>query len=45
MSTALPEDFPRDPADRIIVASARLTGATLLTQDRRVIASGVVPTI
>ena len=42
---ALPEDFPRDPADRIIVASARLTGATLLTQDRRVIASGVVPTI
>lgn len=42
---AFPDSFHRDPADRIIVASARTTGATLLTQDRRIIASGLVPTL
>ena len=41
----LPATFHRDPADRIIVASARVIGATLLTQDRRIIESGLVPTI
>lgn len=42
---SLPDSFQRDPADRIIVASARTAGATLLTQDRRIIDSGVVPTL
>lgn len=42
---ALPDSFHRDPADRIIVASARTFGATLLTQDRRIVQSGLVPTI
>jgi PIN domain nuclease of toxin-antitoxin system len=42
---ALPDSFHRDPADRILVASARTSGATLLTQDRRIIDSGLVPTI
>lgn len=42
---SLPDTFHRDPADRIIVASARVLGATLLTQDRRIIESGVVPTL
>ena len=42
---ALPSTFHRDPADRIIVASARVTGATLLTQDRLIIDSGIVPTL
>lgn len=42
---ALPDSFHRDPADRIIVASARTLGATLLTQDRRIIESGLVPTV
>jgi PIN domain nuclease of toxin-antitoxin system len=42
---ALPSTFHRDPADRIIVASARATGATLLTQDRRIIEAGVVDTL
>jgi len=42
---ALPDSFHRDPADRIIVASARTTGATLLTQDRRIIGSKLVPTL
>jgi len=41
----LPDTFYRDPADRIIVASARAIGATLLTQDERLIAAGLVPTI
>lgn len=42
---ALPESFHRDPADRILVASARVLGATLLTQDRPIVESGLVPTI
>jgi len=41
----LPSTFPRDPADRIIVATARVLGATLLTADRRIVTSGVVPTV
>jgi len=40
----LPETFHRDPADRIIVASAQVTGATLMTRDRRIIESGIVAT-
>jgi PIN domain nuclease of toxin-antitoxin system len=42
---ALPSTFHRDPADRVIVASARTMGATLLTQDRRIIDSGLVETL
>ncbi len=42
---ALPEHFHRDPADRIIVATARAHGATLLTQDRRIIQSEIVPMV
>jgi PIN domain nuclease of toxin-antitoxin system len=42
---ALPDSFHRDPADRILVASARVYGATLLTQDRRILDAGVVPTL
>lgn len=36
----LPGDFDGDPADRIIVATARLTGATLFTRDRSILAYG-----
>jgi PIN domain nuclease of toxin-antitoxin system len=42
---ALPDSFHRDPADRIIVAAARITGAALLTQDERIIRSGLVACI
>ncbi|HVR75037.1 MAG TPA: type II toxin-antitoxin system VapC family toxin [Planctomycetota bacterium] len=42
---ALPESFHRDPADRIIVATARVHGAAVVTSDRRIIDSGVVPTV
>jgi PIN domain nuclease of toxin-antitoxin system len=33
-STRLPGDFHRDPADRIIVALSRRTGAALVTADK-----------
>lgn len=42
---ALPDSFHRDPADRIIVASTLVSGATLLTHDRRIIGSGLVDTL
>jgi len=42
---ALPESFHRDPADRIIVASARVLGATLLTWDRAIVESKLVPVL
>lgn len=35
----------RDPADRLLVATARVLGATLVTQDRAIIASRAVPTL
>ncbi len=42
---SLPDSFHRDPADRIIVATARILGATLLTHDRRIVDSGLVKTL
>ncbi|MCA9407236.1 MAG: type II toxin-antitoxin system VapC family toxin [Candidatus Omnitrophica bacterium] len=36
-STRLPNDFHGDPADRMIVATAKSLGATLVTQDRHII--------
>ena len=35
-STRLPGEFHGDPADRIIVATARQLGATLVTKDRKI---------
>ncbi len=35
-SVRLGEDFPRDPADQIIVATARCHGLTLITADERI---------
>ncbi|MCP3964490.1 MAG: type II toxin-antitoxin system VapC family toxin [bacterium] len=42
---ALPDTFHRDPADRVLVATARVRGATLLTQDQRILNAGIVPTL
>ena len=42
---ALPDSFHRDPADRILVATARILGATLLTRDRHILESGLVTTL
>ncbi len=36
-STHLPEAFHRDPADQIIVATARVRGCPLLTADSRIL--------
>lgn len=41
----LPESFHRDPADRILVATARTLGATLLTQDRRIADASLTRTL
>lgn len=42
---SLPDSFHRDPADRILVATARVHGATLLTQDRRIAEAELVDTL
>ena len=42
---ALPDSFHRDPADRILVATARVLGATLLTHDRHILDSRLVATL
>jgi PIN domain nuclease of toxin-antitoxin system len=36
-STRLPGSFHRDPADQLIVATARMHGVRLLTADRRIL--------
>jgi PIN domain nuclease of toxin-antitoxin system len=41
----LPDTFHRDPADRIIVATARVMGAVLLTNDVRIRDAGIVQTV
>lgn len=41
----LPDSFHRDPADRILVATARVLGATLLTSDRRIADASLTPTL
>jgi PIN domain nuclease of toxin-antitoxin system len=39
-STRLPGSFHNDPADRIIVATARVLNATLVTKDEQILAYG-----
>ena len=36
-ASALPDAFHRDPADQLIVATARVTNAVLMTRDRRIL--------
>jgi len=42
-TAALPTTFHRDPADRLIVATCRVMGLSLLTRDRRILRSRLVP--
>jgi PIN domain nuclease of toxin-antitoxin system len=44
-STKLPGGFHNDPADQIIVASARVHNLTLITADRKIIDYGHVQTL
>ena len=41
----LPANYPKDPADRMIGATALVEGLPLLTADRAIHTSGAVPTI
>jgi PIN domain nuclease of toxin-antitoxin system len=44
-SVSLPASYPRDPADRVIGATALVQGLSLVTADRAIRKSGVVPVI
>lgn len=41
----LPESFHRDPADRILVATAKIMGAAFVTLDKKIVNAKVVRTI
>jgi len=43
-SVGLDSSFPKDPADRIIAATARCRGLTLMTADENIVESGLVRT-
>ena len=45
ISTQFPADFPRDPADRLIAATARFEGLALVTHDEKLRASPLLQTI
>lgn len=42
-SVQFPDSYPKDPQDRIIGATAILEGIRLLTNDKRIAHSGLVP--
>ena len=44
-ATHFPDNFPADPADRLIAATARAEGLPLVSRDARIRASAVVETI
>ena len=45
LAAQFPEDYPRDPADRIIGATARAEGLTLVTRDERIRRSPLLKTV
>ena len=45
LATQFPENFPPDPADRLIAATARAEGLALITRDERIRRSPLVKTI
>lgn len=45
LATAFPRDFPRDPGDRLIAATARAYGVPLVTADKAIRASPLLRTI
>ena len=45
LAVRLPATFPKDPADRVIAATAILEGIPLVTADQRIRESGLVETI
>lgn len=45
LATQFPSDFSPDPADRLIAATARAEGFTLVTRDGRIRSSALVRTV
>jgi PIN domain nuclease of toxin-antitoxin system len=45
LAAQFPEDYPRDPADRLIGATARAEGLTLVTRDERIRRSPLLKTL
>ena len=45
LAAQFPEDYPRDPADRLIGATARAEGLTLVTRDERIRRSPLLKTV
>ncbi len=45
LAVRLPDEFPKDPADRLIAATAMVEGMTLVTADARIRQSKVVETV
>jgi len=45
LAAQFPEDFPHDPADRLIAATARAEGMTLITRDERIRESPLLRTL
>jgi PIN domain nuclease of toxin-antitoxin system len=45
LATQFPDTYPRDPADRLIGATARAEGLALITQDERIRSSPLLRTI
>lgn len=45
LATQFPEDFSHDPADRLIAATARAEGMTLITRDQRIRQSPLIKTL
>src|SRR5271165_3658091 len=45
LATQFPDDYPRDPADRLIGATARAEGLTLVTRDDRIRRSPLLKTV
>lgn len=45
LATQFPEDYPYDPVDRLIGATARAEGITLVTRDERIRRSPLIRTV
>lgn len=45
LTTTFPDNYPKGPGDRLIGATARAYGLTLITQDERILSSPLIRTV